>query len=91
MDFDIDDAVEELNGLIQTNVIPFDSHCFLDEFLWLTNNSVLQNIDLLDSIQSLRDSKKRFLASVMSPVNIYDAYMIIPTSFHFNFGIYLYI
>lgn len=67
----ITQAISNLEKLLESKIYPFDSHCLQDNLIWMTNENMLSS-EIRDSkvLEKLRKNKKRFIASVMTPLEV---------------------
>lgn len=62
-------AISNLDELLDSKVYPFDSHCLQENLIWLTNKEIVSS-DTKSILEKLRTNKKRFIASIMTPLEV---------------------
>lgn len=62
-------AINDLNKLLDDKLYPFDSHCLQENLIWLTNKDIISS-DTKTVIEKLRTNNKRFIASVVTPLEV---------------------
>lgn len=65
-------AISNLEKLLEDKNYPFDSHCIQDNLIWLTDNEMVLS-DIKNVAKSLKDNEKRFIASIMTPLEVGDS------------------
>ncbi|XP_063708742.1 uncharacterized protein LOC134837304 [Culicoides brevitarsis] len=63
------ETTQNLRELLKSDTFPFDSHCLMENLIWLSNAEIFPN-DMKRVRDELRSKNKRFVASVVTPLEI---------------------